>query len=75
MKNFQKLNRNEMRNVLGGVEQQCYNCTVGYANGSTITGVSCGSSVQDATNNLGTNIENHPAVYGDPSYWSCNFAN
>lgn len=57
--------------VLGG-RLQTYNCTITYSNGSTITGVSGGSSLENATNNLTINIENHPGTYGSPAYWSCN---
>ena len=69
MKNFQQLSRTEMKNVRGGM--QMYNCTIYYANGSTITGQSGGSDFQNAEDNLTTNIENHPSVYGSPLYWSC----
>jgi hypothetical protein len=70
MNNLNKLSRAEMKNVTGGM-LQTYNCTITYANCSTITGVSGGSSFQNATDNLTTNILNHPGVYGSPSSWSC----
>ena len=75
----QKLSLNSIKNVLSRAEMKkimagsgdCYNCTVYYSGGSTMSGTSCGSSIEDARDNLGINIENHPDVYGSPSAWSC----
>ena len=63
-----------MKNVLGGVAQQpttsCYNCTINYSGGKSVTGQSCGTDLNNASDNLTTNILTH-ASYGSPSSWSC----
>ncbi len=59
-----------MKNVLGG-KLQTFNCTIYYSNGSTMSGSVQADSLDDASSNLTTNIINHPGVYGDPSYWTC----
>jgi hypothetical protein len=69
MKDFEKLSRAEMKNVLGG--DDCYDCVIVYPNAPEMIGQSCGTDFQNAGDNLTTNILNHPDAYGSPSYWSC----
>ncbi len=55
MRNFEKLSRADMKNVIGGVAacptgQSLHSCTSSMSNGSSVTGSVCGSSSQGAAN-------------------------